>query len=325
MKNVISVIVPVYNVAAYLPECMESILSQDHDKLEVILIDDGSTDASGEICDRYARQDSRVRVIHQKNGGAAAAKNAGLRVATGEYLSFADSDDYLQPGAYSYMLRTRKETGADAGEFSVREVFRSREEDHILYPRRSVMDGVDYLRCYTQGWSCALLWNKLYKRELFEGIFFEEGHRIDDEFFTYQGMMNAQKVVCDPQIIYNYRRRISGAMGNPMAGEQRMLDRLAFMAQRRVKVGSRFPELKREFDTEFLDAMTYFSEYPENTMESLRRIKQQIRSYLLTPGNTVPPRHLWRGLLRVLVTPAEKLLENCRRRENKMDHSDFFS
>ena len=99
MKDVISVIVPVYNVAAYLPECLDSILSQDYDKLEVILIDDGSTDDSGTICDDYARRDSRIRVIHQKNGGAAAAKNAGLRAATGEYLSFADSDDFLEPGA----------------------------------------------------------------------------------------------------------------------------------------------------------------------------------------------------------------------------------
>ena len=104
MADRISVIIPVYNVAAYLPECMESILRQDHEDLEIILIDDGSTDESGMICDRYAARDSRIRVIHQKNGGAAAAKNAGLRIATGEYLSFADSDDYLEPGAYSHML-----------------------------------------------------------------------------------------------------------------------------------------------------------------------------------------------------------------------------
>ena len=92
MNQTISVIVPVYNVAQYLPQCVNSILSQDYEDLEVILIDDGSTDASGEICDRYGASDSRVRVIHQKNGGAAAAKNAGLRLATGDYLTFSDID-----------------------------------------------------------------------------------------------------------------------------------------------------------------------------------------------------------------------------------------
>ena len=104
MGDLISVIVPVYNVAMYLPQCLDSILGQDHENLEVILIDDGSRDESGEICDAYARRDSRLRVIHQKNGGAAAAKNAGLRIATGEYLSFVDSDDYLEPNVYGYML-----------------------------------------------------------------------------------------------------------------------------------------------------------------------------------------------------------------------------
>ena len=111
MKDVISVIVPVYNVSAYLPECLDSILSQDYEKLEVILIDDGSTDDSGAICDAYAQRDNRIRVIHQNNGGAAAAKNAGLRAAAGEYLSFADSDDFLEPGAYAYMMSLLKENG----------------------------------------------------------------------------------------------------------------------------------------------------------------------------------------------------------------------
>lgn len=324
MNDLISVIVPVYNVASYLPQCMESILSQDYESLEVILINDGSTDASGEICDRYAQSDSRVKVIHQKNGGAAAAKNAGLRAAAGEFLAFADSDDYLEPGAYSHMLRVLKETGADAGEFSFRHVFQSRTEEHILQRERTVMNGLEYLRLFTKGWHCALLWNKLYKRSLFDGIFFEEGHRIDDEYFTYQGMMNARTVVCDGQIVYNYRRRASGAMLNPRSREQLMFDRVDYMTKRRKKVGSRFPELKREFDVEFLDAMTYMADYPENSAESLKRIKTAIRAYFLERGNTIPPKCLWRGLLRVSVTPAQKLLASCGKVAQTPDQSDYF-
>ena len=114
MDNVISVIVPVYNVVAYLPECVRSILSQDYPDLEVILIDDGSTDGSGRLCDEFAADDSRVKVIHQPNGGAASAKNAGLRIAGGTYLSFVDSDDFLEPNVYAYMVRTLEKTGADA-------------------------------------------------------------------------------------------------------------------------------------------------------------------------------------------------------------------
>ena len=178
MKDVISVIVPVYNVAAYLPECLDSILSQDYDKLEVILIDDGSTDDSGAICDAYARRDGRIRVIHQKNGGAAAAKNAGLRAATGEYLSFADSDDFLEPGAYAYMLALLKENDADIVRCAFQNRFRTRTEQWLAGEDRCVMEGKAFLVRFTTDWTCGLLWNKLYKRALFDGIFFEEGHKI---------------------------------------------------------------------------------------------------------------------------------------------------
>lgn len=93
-QALISVIVPVYNVEKYLPECVESIISQTYDNLEVILIDDGSTDRSGKICDEFAEKDSRIVVIHQKNSGVSAARNRGLDLCRGEYISFVDSDDY---------------------------------------------------------------------------------------------------------------------------------------------------------------------------------------------------------------------------------------
>jgi glycosyltransferase involved in cell wall biosynthesis len=324
MKDLISVIVPVYNVAAYLPECVESILHQDHTQLEVILIDDGSTDDSGVICDRYAAEDHRVRVVHQKNGGAAAAKNAGLRIATGEYLAFADSDDYLEPGAYSHMLELVRQSQADAAECSFRYISKTVSEDQILYPDRRILSGKDYLLQFTKGWNCALLWNKLYKRSLFDGIFFEEGHRIDDEYFTYQGMMNAASVICDSKVVYNYRRRRSGAMLNPLAGEQRMLDRVDYMDKRRRNVSRRFPELKRAFDTEFLDAMVYFTEYPENTLISLEQIKKKLKGYLMERGNTIPPRFLWRGIGRIVLTPSRKLLERCPQQQDQ-NQRDYFA
>jgi len=325
MNDRISVIVPVYNVAAYLPECLDSILKQEHQNLEILLIDDGSTDASGEICDRYAAKDSRIRVIHQRNGGAAAAKNTGLRAATGTYLAFADSDDYLEPGAYSHMLRTLKESGAQAGEFSFRYVSRRGGEDHILYSERECVSAKDYLLRFTKGWNCALLWNKLYRRELFDGIFFEEGHRIDDEYFTYQGIMNARTVVCDPGIVYNYRLRKSGAMLNPAAGQQRMLDRVDFMNKRRRNVGSRFPELKRDFDVEYADALIYLAAYPENTEVSLKEIKNQIRQYLLEKENTPPPRYLLKGMLRVFLTPTKTLLKESGKQRQRIDQDDSFA
>lgn len=324
MKNVISVIVPVYNVAMYLPKCLDSILSQDHTQLEVILIDDGSTDESGAICDQYGKKDSRIRVIHKKNAGAAAAKNTGLAIATGEYLSFVDSDDYLEPGVYGYMLETLGETGADAAEFSFRDVYRNREEEQILYPERQILTGREYLTRFTESWSCALLWNKLYKRKLFDGVFFEEGHKIDDEYFTYQGFFHANRVACDSRIIYNYRRRASSVMLSNTASAQRSLDRIDAISKRREKVAEVCPELRRVFDTDYVNALVYMSRYPSNTPESIALLKKSLTRYLLERGNTFPPKRFWRGIAELLLTPDDTLLKRYGKAEEKPDTDEYF-
>ncbi len=320
----ISVIIPVYNVEAYLPQCLDSVLSQDHRDLEVILIDDGSTDASGAICDGYAARDSRVRVIHQKNGGAAAAKNAGLRIATGTYLSFVDSDDYLEPNVYGYMLGVLKEHGADAAQFSFREVYRSRREDQILCRGREILDHKSYLLRFPKDWTCALLWNKLYKRALFDGVFFEEGHRIDDEYFTYQGFLGKGILVRDEKIIYNYRKRASGAMGNPKAALQRLMDCLDCTVKRRENVLAHHPDLKKAFDENYLDTLWYLSENYGNTLESLLELKLGLKTYFRQKGHSLPPRYLWGRLWKLYRTPADKLLRKCQEARETVSTEDYF-
>lgn len=324
MNNTISVIVPVYNVAAYLPQCLDSILQQDHEDLELILIDDGSRDDSEAICDQYAAADPRVRVIHQQNGGAAAAKNAGLRIATGDYLSFVDSDDYLEPNVYGYMLGVLQSANADAAQFAFRDVYRHRSEDRVFRPGRTVAEGREYLVRYPKDWTCALLWDKLYKRALFEGIFFEEGHKIDDEYFTYQGMMNASRVVCDDRIIYNYRRRASSVMRSLESQSRVVMDRIDAVAKRRQTVIRRFPELRKEFDVSFLDSLIYMSEYPDNSGESLELLKRELKGYFREKGNTLPPKCLWRGLVKLRFTKTETLLAQCRQQGEAVESEAYF-
>lgn len=325
MDKIISVIIPVYNVAAYLPQCLDSLLQQRYRDLEILLVDDGSKDESGAICDMYAAKDSRIKVIHQKNGGGAAAKNTALRAATGRYLSFVDSDDYLADDAYSHMVELLESTGSDVGVFGFSNEFRNRSESHIPHPQREEMTGNDYLRRFTtRDWTCALLWNKLYKRELFDGIFFEEGHRIDDEYFTYKAFLKAKKVVCDNRIVYHYRRRASSAMLNPAARERLALDRIDFHAKRREIIKEQCPQLQKDFDIQFLDALTYLPTDPENSAESIRIIKKRLKEYFLQPGNTFPPKYLWRGLLRTGLTGTEKLLAQRRTAEAE-DTSAYFT
>lgn len=122
MQDLISVIVPVYKVEKYLKRCVDSILAQTYPCLEVILVDDGSPDGCPAICDEYAREDRRVRVIHKENGGLSDARNAGIDAAKGKFLGFVDSDDYVHPRFYELLLQALKEEGADIAGCDVKKV-----------------------------------------------------------------------------------------------------------------------------------------------------------------------------------------------------------
>lgn len=323
MNDLISVIMPVYNVEAYLAQSIESVLNQDHRNLELILIDDGSTDGSGTICDDYAAKDNRVRVIHQKNGGAAAAKNAGLKTATGTYLCFVDSDDFLEPDVYGYMLQTLKQQNADAVQFSFQDLYTNRTEPQILEP--CVLNEREYLIRFTKDWTCPLLWNKLYKRSLFTGVLFEEGHKIDDEYFTYQGFLKPCKVVFDDRIIYNYRKRASGVMGSPETGAQRILDCIDSIAKRREKVVAKWPELRRPFDENYLDAIWYLSGNIYSTEKTITVLKEHLKAYFCGLRNSRPPRYLWKGLWKLHRTDTAVLVKECKMKQQSYSAEDYFT
>lgn len=323
-KDLISVIIPVYNVAAYLPACIDSVLKQDNSMLEVILVDDGSTDGSGAVCDSYAAMDSRVRVVHQTNSGAAAAKNTALRMAEGEYLSFVDSDDYLEPDAYRYMLAQMKKENVDVVQCAFRDVYQNRCEDQILHPGRTVLDNKEYLLRFPKDWTCALLWNKLYKRRLYDGVFFEEGHKIDDEYFTYRGFLKECRILLDDRVVYNYRRRASSVMASPEAGEQRVLDCLDATVKRRAAVVEVYPELKKYFDENYLDAIWYLSENPGSTEHTIDVLKSHLRNYFRQKGNSIPPRYLWPLLFKMYMTRTAVLAQRCRQKQGQQDVDSYF-
>lgn len=320
MDSTISVIVPVFNVEQYLRECLDSVLSQSYSDLQVILIDDGSTDSSGAICDEYAKRDSRIVVIHQKNGGAAAAKNAGLRIATGKYLSFVDSDDYLEPGAYAHMVAQLEGTNADVIQCAFCDVFPDKTVSHVIQDEQTAFTCIQYLEQFTKDWTCGLLWDKLYRRKLFDGIFFEEGHKIDDEYFTYRGILNAQKVVRDTSVVYNYRKRRSSVMRSPESGKQIVKDRIDYLSKRRVNVLARFPELRPIFDRHFVEMMVILSQDPSATGESNAMIKQQLYAYFREKDHTAIDVRLWPALLRLWCGLAKKTASN----EENTANSQYF-
>lgn len=324
MGELVSVIVPVYNVEKYLPECIESIINQTYKYLEVILVDDGSTDQSGKICDEYAYYDSRVKVIHQKNGGAANAKNTGLMAATGTYLAFVDGDDYLETDAFSYMIKLLEERHADAVQACFRKIYRDRQCNVCAERKIQEFSTEDYLRRYTTDWTCGLLWDKIYKRDLYENIFFEEGHKIDDEFFTYQGIMRAKKIVCCPQIVYNYRQRKSSIMYSKSSQEKIVLDKLDYLDKRRRLVISTFPELEQTFNEHYLNMLLWLSKDHYLTDQGITKIKRLLSEFFREKNKCRLPLGLKFKLLELRYSSKKRLLKSDEHKLKESTIEEYF-
>lgn len=211
----ISVIIPVYNIVDYLRECVESVLHQTYQNLEIILVDDGSTDASGELCDRFARIDNRIIVVHKENGGLSDARNAGLDLATGDYISFIDGDDYIDKEMYSCMesvLENREDFSFTAcGMIN----FHNHAKKEIMAERFTILDKEQAYSCFYKvaedivGSSCC---NKLYKRELFRKLRFKKGIRSEDNELLYRLLDKCHFIACVPEAFYYYRDRPGSIM-----------------------------------------------------------------------------------------------------------------
>ena len=205
----ISVIVPVYNVERYLRRCVDSILHQTYQNLEVLLVDDGSTDASGAICDEYAAQEERVTAVHQKNGGLSAARNAGLERAQGTYLCFVDSDDFLDSRMLETLCRDLQEQNADVAVVG----FRMFEREEELAPAElavpvQCMTGREAIRSTLVSDELGdFAWNKLYKRELFRDVRYPLGRMMEDQGTTYRIFQQCSKVAYRPVPLYYYYQR----------------------------------------------------------------------------------------------------------------------
>lgn len=208
-EQLVSVIVPVYKVEKYLRHCVDSIINQTYRNLEIILVDDGSTDNCGQICDEYAKTDNRIRVIHKSNGGLSAARNAGIKAMHGEYLMFVDSDDYITEDciAYLYNLSVRFNADLVIGGF---EKFED-ETSIVIETTASENDTIQRItnqeamkNTFING--CAA-WARLYKSDVHRSILFPVGEINEDEAVVLSLLDNCQTVVTANKVIYKYRYR----------------------------------------------------------------------------------------------------------------------
>jgi len=216
MKDLISIIVPVYKVEEYIEKCVRSIIAQTYKNLEIILVDDGSPDRCGEICDNFAKQDTRIKVVHKENGGLSDARNAGLDIASGNYIAFVDSDDWIDPRMYQKMLESIHHYQANlaicciekhwqlAGTSTIQDIGETRiySRQKVLYELIKDADVSNYA------------WNKLYHRDLFKGIRYPKGRIFEDILLTYKLTDRVTRAVHLNDPLYHYLRRDDSIVGS---------------------------------------------------------------------------------------------------------------
>jgi putative glycosyltransferase len=217
--EMISIIVPVYNIEQYIEECVESVLAQDYQDYELILVDDGSIDTSGTICDRLQAKDRRIYVLHKVNGGLSSARNAGLDISNGEYVFFLDGDDRIPSDCLSNMLMAIEKSNSDlcVGDY-IR--FDTKDVDahtNIDWNGIRLLEGRQIPDIYLNyGGYFVVAWNKLYRKKIFDNLCYNEGKVHEDEFLAHKIWKKCARICCIDNIVYHYRYTQNSIMNSKL-------------------------------------------------------------------------------------------------------------
>lgn len=241
-KALISIIIPVYKVEIYLEKCIQSVINQTYENLQIILVDDGSPDNCGKICDEYAQKDHRIEVIHKSNGGLSDARNKGLEIAKGEYIGFVDSDDYIEADMYEVLYNLLKQYNADVsicnfytvsqGKITIKNADNGINE----YNRIEILKEI-LLDKNIQSYA----WNKLYKKELFDEIKYPVGKKYEDIGTTFYLLEKCNKVVVTGKPEYYYINRQDSIVNN--VTETTITDYIELIMQRYDYIEENIKEL----------------------------------------------------------------------------------
>lgn len=229
----ISMIVPVYQVEKYIAQCIESVLQQTFQDFELILVDDGSTDGSGSICDAYEKKDSRIHVIHTENRGAATARNTGMDQAAGKYITFLDGDDYLTRTMLERLYEVMKDSAYDMVVCDFLNLLPEEKDNFTVGLKENTVNGrevLEHLKNQRNYGVWTVVWNKIYKKNVLENIRFPVGKYFEDEFFSNQLFLNSDQIHIIPDVLCYHRVLESSTMNTQK--EENYLDLLDALKER---------------------------------------------------------------------------------------------
>ena len=275
--DLISIIVPVYNVQSYLPMCLESIVGQTYSNLQIILVDDGSPDLCPQICDEWAEKDNRINVIHKKNGGLSDARNCGLNHVLGEYVCFVDSDDILNPNYIEWLHDAISLNGL---KLSACDIACFYDGDTLNYENNNskteIYSAEEGLRQILHGEGVrAIACNKMYKVDLLVGEQFVYGKHHEDEFFTYRMIDKAERVAYVNSALYYYRQRPGSIMASFSI---KRLDALEAFLERLELLNEKYPMLYKQDKATFcVSCVSYYRYAKKLSILEVRDIEQRIR------------------------------------------------
>ena len=325
----ISVIVPVYNVERYLRKCVDSIIKQTYRNLEIFLVDDGSPDNCGAICDEYAKHDNRIKVIHKENGGLSSARNAALDIATGDYVMFVDSDDWVEPDFCKSALEMVVREGVMMASFGYYNI--SYEKDDRNYKKHErftknarTIDSSEAIRqmILRENAKDAIFnfaWNKIYDRQLFYQIRYPNGKTFEDNAVTYILANKAKRIYASDKVLYNYVRRsdsISGTWYLP----RYICDRFEIWTKRLKDIRKMCPENEeiqlKQVANEAVEGIVYISKNSRYNyvLKDMKEFLNDNKSYLLShaPSFRVKLYYYARPILSV-IKPARKTRDFLRK------------
>ena len=284
--NLVSCIVPIYNVKDYVKKCIESLINQTYSHIEIILVDDGSYDGSERICDDFARMDSRIKVIHKHNGGLSSARNAGINIATGDFLMFVDGDDFLSKEAIEYLIDLKESTSdlVDIIQFRYREVEYNEvieTEDLVSVTKICTQTKEMFEELYSLGGVAASACTKLYRRSLFETVKYPEGLQHEDEYVITDILAQAKGVLYTDKVLYYYVKR-QGSIINASFKTKKMDVFISINHRLRYLEKKEWTELiRREHLRYYMTLMNmYCDAYQEKCMCECSEIKKQLKSLL---------------------------------------------
>ena len=275
----ISVIMPVFNTKQYLEQAIDSVICQTCPDWELILVDDGSSDGSGKLCDFFAKKDRRIRVIHQENKGLSGARNTGMKFATGEYIQFLDSDDWLYPGTLKTVYEAAISSDSDMVIFDAQ----YEGDNYSWHEKSTIPDGLYDSKTILENLAKPSIppyaWNKFCKRSLYDGVFFPEGENWEDVATTFYPVSRAKKIAVLGKPLYHYRQREGAISKRALKDGSAYKWRFLQYKKRYEFLKTNFPELADiAKESLFRNGLLYYSISLQGKKD--RKEKQEIFDYL---------------------------------------------